>query len=230
MLVRPETTGSFSVYLTRRSARSRFMPGAFVFPGGAVDEADRTLARSERLRGRAGRATPELAVAALRELFEEAGILIASNESGVPIAYSASELEALRAEHLAAGSFAALLERHALVLRAEALAYYSNWITPQSEPIRFDAHFFIARAPAGQIAAADAVEVHDGVWLRAAEALEAAGRGEMTIQFPTQRHLERLARFTDIDPLFSHARARTVTPVMPLERDGGDYTFDRDAW
>lgn len=229
MLVRPEAEG-YAVYLTRRSARSRFMPDAVVFPGGAVDESDAILARSAGADNIAGGASATLAVAALRELFEEAGILLARDATGGTIQIAAHDLAALRAELLAGLSFATLLERRAFALDFGALAYYSNWITPATEPIRFDAHFFIARAPARQIAAADAIEVHDGVWLAPAAALAASDRGELHLRFPTRKHLERLARFDDIDALVAHARARTVTPVAPVERADGTYLFDDEAW
>jgi hypothetical protein len=128
-------------------------------------------------------------------------------------------------------SFGALLERFDLVLDAGALTYYSNWITPESEPIRFDTHFFIARAPENQIAAADAFEVHDGVWIAPATALERAASGEMTIIFPTYKHLERLARFADVDALVAHARERHVKAIMPFQRGAGTFEFaDEDSW
>ena len=142
MLLRPATPG-VGVYLIRRSSRSRFMPDAYVFPGGAVDAAD-------------GDPPAAFAVAALRELFEEAGILLARTAAGTACALEGAQLEALRAQALEGTPIAALLERHGLQLDTAALTYYSNWITPQSEPIRFDAHFFIARAPQGQTALADA--------------------------------------------------------------------------
>ncbi len=198
------------------------MPDAFVFPGGAVDAADEILARSAGVR--------DFAVAALRELFEEAGILLARDATGEPIRIDAPALAALRRELLAGASLATLLERRAFALDFGALAYYSNWITPASEPIRFDAHFFIARAPARQIAEAEDIEVHDGVWLSPADAIAAADRGELHLRFPTRKHLERLARFANLASLFEHARARTISPVAPVEREDGTYVFDDEAW
>ncbi len=229
MLVRPEGAG-LAVYLTRRTARSRFMPGAFVFPGGAVDEADRSFARAAKIGPLAGGLAPEVAVAAVRELFEEAGILLARDARGAPIALAPVELMRLRADLARGVGFAAVLERHAFAVDLAALAYYSNWITPVTESIRFDAHFFIARAPDGQLAAADASEVHDGIWLAAADALAAAEGGELMIPFPTRKHLERLARYDDIGMLFDHARARAIVPVVPGARAGDSLGIDADAW
>jgi recombination protein RecT len=217
MLVRPAGAG-IAVYMTRRSSRSRFMPDAYVFPGGAVDANDGDLPEA-------------FAVAALRELFEEAGILLARGADGQPARLDADALSALRREASGA-SLTTLLERGGLRLDVEALTYYSNWITPESEPIRFDAHFFIARAPEDQIAAADSIEVHDGMWIAAADALASADRGELTVRFPTRKHLERLARFAEIDALLAHARGRTVVAVMPYDDGTEAYGIPggADAW
>jgi 8-oxo-dGTP pyrophosphatase MutT (NUDIX family) len=229
MLVRDGARGGIEVYLTRRHARSRFMPGAFVFPGGAVEPADRSIVAT-RVRGNAGRAAPELVVAAVRETFEEAGVLLASTPSGDHANVAADELVQMRAALLAGTPFETLLAGHDLTIDASRLAYYSNWVTPASEPIRFDAHFFAARAPQDQAAAPDAVEVYDGVWLAPTEALARAERGAMTIRFPTRKHLARLARFERIDDFFAHARERAIAPVEPVERGPGRFLIDDDAW
>ena len=230
MLVRPHAEG-FDVYLTRRHAKSRFMPDAFVFPGGAVDPSDRDDA------GAALSASdpPDLAAltlrfAAIRELFEEAGILLVTDAVGSQARLDPGRIDALRREAGTETPFGAVLKRVNLRPDFKALTYYSNWVTPASEPIRFDAHFYLARAPEGQIAVADAVEVHDGVWLRPADALAAGERGEITLRFPTRKHLERLAGYDDLDALFAHARARNVAPVRPVERDDGTFVFDEVAW
>jgi len=232
MLVRPDPAAGVAVYMTRRSARSRFVPDAYVFPGGAVDDEDRDLAAACAMHGSAGAMAPELAAAAIRELFEEAGILFARDAAGVAISPGAADLAELRAERVRGVRFDELLARRGLVPDAGALCYYSNWITPVSEPRRFDTHFFVARAPDDQIAAADAVEVHDGTWLAPADALARGDRGEMTIIFPTRKHLERLAAFRDVDAVLAHARARSVAPVMPIERPDGTFAFavDNDTW
>jgi 8-oxo-dGTP pyrophosphatase MutT (NUDIX family) len=217
MLVRPAAAG-VAVYMTRRSSRSRFMPDAYVFPGGAVDAGDGALPGA-------------YAVAALRELFEEAGILLARGADGQPARLDPDALATLRRDASGA-SLATLLEARGLRLDVDALTYYSNWITPQSEPIRFDAHFFVARAPEDQIAAADAIEVHDGMWIAAADALASADRGELTVRFPTRKHLERLARFPEVDAFLAHARARTVVAVMPYDDGTEAYGIPggSDAW
>jgi 8-oxo-dGTP pyrophosphatase MutT (NUDIX family) len=230
MLVR-SVGARLAVYMLRRSRTSRFMPAMYVFPGGAVDSDDGSAATLARLRGAPGPPGGPFVVAAVRELFEEAGILLAFDEAESPVALDASSLASLRKESAAGADFGALLARHELWLDAREVAYYSRWITPATEPIRFDAHFFLARAPAGQIAEADAVEVHDGEWVVPAEALERAERGDFAIIFPTRKHLERLAAFDDLDTLFAHARTRTVRAVEPEVRDGTiEFGGDGDAW
>jgi len=218
MLLRPARAG-IVVYMNRRNSRSRFMPDAYVFPGGAVDAAD-------------GKPPRAFAIAALRELFEEAGILLARDGAGAPAQLDGPELEALRNCAAQGDRLPSLLQELGLHLDVEALTHYSNWITPESEPIRFDAHFFAARAPEGQIAAADAVEVHDGIWIAAHDALARADREELTIRFPTRKHLERLARYDDVDAFMAHARERTITAVMPFDDGTENYGLPggTDAW
>lgn len=222
ILVRAGENGGVLVYMTRRSSRARFMPGAYVFPGGAVDAQDGSAAMRARLRGSVDGIGDEFAVAALRELFEEAGVLIACDGEGRAVSLAPGPLTALREEYSNGTPFATLMERAALFLDARELAYYSNWITPIAEPLRFDTHFFIATAPAGQIASADATEVHDGIWIEPAVALARAEAGEMTVPFPTRKHLERLAPFDDIASLFAHARARRVAAITPVIRHDGE--------
>jgi len=213
------------------------MPDAFVFPGGAVDPTDRDdalvllAARQEGTRATHDEPLSALTlrIAAIRETFEEAGILFARDAAGA-VSPNPSALAALRREAMGGAEFGALLAARTLRPDVDALAYYSNWVTPASEPIRFDAHFFVARAPAGQIAAADAIEVHDGMWLPPGAALAASERGELSIRFPTRKHLERLARYDDLGDLLAHARDRSVVPIRPVARDDGSFAFDEDTW
>jgi len=230
MLVRRREPEGLLVYLTRRSSQSRFMPDAFVFPGGAVDSADRSAGALARLHGTVAGSAPEFAIAALRELFEEAGVLIACNQAGRAAILEAEHLGALRAELAQGMSFAALLAREGLALDARELIYYSNWITPLAQPVRFDTHFFVARAPEGQIAVADALEVHDGAWFAPREALQAAARDELSIMFPTRKHLERLAEYDSLDAFLSHARERTIAAITPHIRDGNIEFAEEQAW
>ena len=231
MLVRKGKSGGSLVYLTRRSATARFMPGAYVFPGGTVDEADRSPESLERVTGSVAGIEAPFAIAALRELFEEAGVLVACDAAGLPAIVGPERLAAMRAMLGEGKPLARLLAEAELFLDARELVYYSNWITPEFEPLRFDTHFFIATAPDGQIASADAIEVHDGAWLAPREALARGERGELRIMFPTRKHLERLAAYDSIDALLAHARERSVAPITPFMRDGAiELSAAGEAW
>jgi len=197
------------------------MPGAYVFPGGSVDAADGDEAAHERLFGTVAGIGFEYAVAALRELFEEAGVLIACRRDGGRASIPDDSLRDLRRALAQGKHFVSLLAEDDLYLDARELLYYSNWITPSSEPLRFDTHFFVAHPPAGQIAEADAVELHDGLWLEPAEALRRADAGELNVVFPTRKHLERMAGFATLDAFLDHARQREVRACEPGVRADG---------
>ncbi len=233
MLVRDRPDGGIAVYMTRRGASSPFMPDAYVFPGGAAEGADRAPEMLARLHAGAPGAAPGLAVTALRELFEEAGILLACAPDGEARGLPAESLAAWRAGLLTGErSLLSILEASDAYLDGRELVYYSNWITPAVEPRRFDAHFFIARAPLGQTAAADAIEVHDGVWIAPDEALERGRSGELSLVFPTIKHLERLAEAASVDALLRVARARAVRPIQPDALPGGIFVIppDQEPW
>jgi 8-oxo-dGTP pyrophosphatase MutT (NUDIX family) len=110
---------------------------------------------------------------------------------------------------------------------AGELVKYSRWITPEQIAIRFDTHFFLARAPDGVRAAADGVECVDERWSSPAAALEAHAAGDLPLVFPTLRHLQELAAFTTVAELIAHAQARDIEPVQPrvVMRDGSAEVF-----
>jgi 8-oxo-dGTP pyrophosphatase MutT (NUDIX family) len=222
MLAR-ETAGALEVFMLRRSARSAFLPEVFVFPGGAVDEDDRIVARSRLLRGDVSTAgdrepsEPAFEVAALREAFEEAGILLAANPSGTPATIDPERLRGARAALLAGEeTFANLLAQLDVVLDARALWHFSRWITPPSEARRFDTHFYCCRAPLEQHGSSDEIETHDGLWIAPAEALRRNAAGTFPMIFPTIKHLESIAVFTTIERLAEYARTKPIRAVNPI--------------
>jgi 8-oxo-dGTP pyrophosphatase MutT (NUDIX family) len=241
ILARP-AAHAFEIYMTRRSARSGFAPDAFVFPGGTVDGQDRdeavraralgsrAEAAIETLRertgaGKTGDEPAALLAAALRELFEEAGLLLARTASGAPIDAAWLQRPELHEERerLCAGTltFAALLERHDWYGDAHALIPFSHWVTPPSEPRRYDTYFFLASAPADQAGKADAVETHDGIWIAPERALQRHREGDFHLVYPTIKHLERLACFDQLEPALEFARNKPIATVMPDDRDEG---------
>ncbi len=131
------------------------------------------------------------------------------------------------------GSFEAaavreLLEEAGVRIEAGALVPFSHWITPQTQPHRFDTRFFLARLPLGQEAQADEVETHDGVWIAPRAALLCYGDGTFPMIYPTIKHLERLLLFRDLDELFAFAQAKAIATVTPKTYDGNIFAMNRD--
>ena len=187
-----------------------------MFPGGRVDDADRDAA-ARRLHGSAGDVDPAYAMTAARETFEEVGLLFADRPVQV------EELVALRrAMHAGEIAFSDVLERLDVSIDASQLRYFSRWITPKGELAtrRFDARFFVARAPEDQVAEADATEVLDGRWIAPLEALAANARGEINLIFPTIKHLERIAPYGTVDDVLAFARTKTIVTVTPDVQPG----------
>jgi recombination protein RecT len=216
VIVGRDTSEGLQVFLVRRNTGASFLPDRYVFPGGRVDEADRDEA-ARRLRGSAGEVDPAFAMTAARETFEEVGLLFADR------VVHGSELAALRrAMHAGEITFGAVLERLDASVDASQLRYFSRWITPKGELAtrRFDARFFVARAPANQVAEADATEVLDGRWMRPADALAAHERGEIGMILPTIKHLERIAPYRTVDEVLAFARGKTIVTVTPEVQPG----------
>jgi 8-oxo-dGTP pyrophosphatase MutT (NUDIX family) len=235
----------FEVYLARRSTSAAFAPDAFVFPGGTLEAQDaseparaRTLGlEPERLRREFRAAVPAdlacdepavdretartLFITALRELFEEAGVLLARTATGAPIDAVSADWERIAAERTAVGSgtlsFADFLAAHDWYADARALTLFSHWITPLSEPRRYNTHFFFAAAPPDQGALADAFETHDGIWIAPALALERQRAGTLHLVYPTIKHLERLQAFGSVDAALAFAQSKPVLTIVPKD-------------
>jgi 8-oxo-dGTP pyrophosphatase MutT (NUDIX family) len=197
-----------------------FAGGMHVFPGGSVDPADATAeigwAGPSGDAWAADFATSEplarsLVCAAVRETFEESGVLLAGSSPDDLLAdVSTDEWEAERIalegrEH----SLSELLERRGLVLRSDLLRPLAHWITPEIEPKRFDTRFFLARLPGGQVTRTAGTEADQRLWVRPADAL-AQG---LTMLPPTRAVLDELSAYDDVDAAL--AAARSITPVMP---------------
>ncbi len=212
ILLRPSAAGP-EVLMIQRNLSAAFLGGAYVFPGGAVDPADsdtRILRRIEGITPQQADARLNVAsgglgyyVAAIRECFEEAGVLLLADAKGLHV-------DARRAEALSGfrnRPFVELLEAEDLLIPAGALAYFGHWITAPGRSRRFDARFFVALAPQGQEGSHDAAEAVHQMWVRPAEALERAARGEIELVFATQHTLKDLGRFSECDAAYAYAAA-----------------------
>lgn len=228
ILVRDAGSG-MEVFMIRRTQSAAFMGGAHVFPGGGVDASDGSAelaaycegmddVEASRLLGieRGGLA---YWTAALRECFEEAGLLLAHDADGryadlndvqhVPV------FERWR-ESIRSGkaTLADLCREHRLRLAAGRLAYYSHWITQPGRPRRYDTRFFVAEAPHAQTPSHDNSETIDHVWIKPAAALERHRCGEMHLVFPTIKTLESIAGFNTAAALMEFARSPRKMPAM----------------
>jgi 8-oxo-dGTP pyrophosphatase MutT (NUDIX family) len=208
---------SFQVLVLRRNPDAVFGPGASVFPGGAVDPADRDPLLERRTRGLDDAAAGRLLGtgpgalahwhAAARECFEEAGVLLARRPGSgeAPGASGAAEAERLvgwrHALNRGDATWPELLEAEDLVLDARDLRVFAHWLTPVGAPRRYDTWFFAAAAPEGQDAVHDDVELVASDWLGPEDALERHERGEIDLIFPTWRSLLVLARYPDVRAL-----------------------------
>jgi glyoxylase-like metal-dependent hydrolase (beta-lactamase superfamily II)/8-oxo-dGTP pyrophosphatase MutT (NUDIX family) len=208
------------VLMVRRAAAASVLGGAYVFPGGAIDDTDRDAgaaayvdrlddrAASERLALRTG----GLAywIAAVRETFEEAGVLLARHRDGSSLrAEVAAAVHAARAALCArAIDFARLLASHDLVVDAHELVYFDHWITPPIRPRRFDTRFFVARQPDGQQPLHDSAETTETLWTPPARMVGRSNRGDAELAVPTRSVLESLARFASVDDVLAQVRSQ----------------------
>jgi 8-oxo-dGTP pyrophosphatase MutT (NUDIX family) len=194
-----------------RTRRAVFGPGATVFPGGAVDSADREPRALQHVGGldeRSASAAQGLPhgglafrLAAVRECFEEAGILLAHDEGGVAVEHDdrlAAERVLMNAGEL---SFADFLAARQLVVDAGELRLFSHWLTPVGAPRRYNTWFFVAPAPDGEDGAHDDNELVASGWVRPADALAQAATGAIDLILPTEMSLRALARYDRARPL-----------------------------
>jgi 8-oxo-dGTP pyrophosphatase MutT (NUDIX family) len=215
------------IYLVQRHGSMGFMGGMHVFPGGKVAASDASPHMRARLEcGVEGSrheqwgdeidrdAALHRLVAAVRETFEEAGVLVVD-------APSSRDFAELRARLLAGEDFGRLLEQAGLKLQPALLEPLSRWITPESEPTRFDTTFYVARAPSGQEAAHDTQESVAGVWLAPSRALESSAAQKIRLAPPTARTLETLADASSVDAALALARSRPPPSILPIIRSVG---------
>lgn len=210
--------------MVERHHKMGFAAAARVFPGGRVDDADIE---------HAGNSTDAFRIAAIRETFEESGILLARPRG---------ETELIRPDHLEklqparpgvnAGEikFSDLLESENLTLATELLVPFAHWITPEVFPKRYDTHFFMARAPKDHIGAHDGHESVDSLWISPGRALSDADAGRGKLEFATRRNVEKLSRWKDTETALSATTQSKVVTVVPVfNKSEGNETFSIPA-
>ncbi len=230
--------GGLEVYLLRRHVDMAFAAGMCVFPGGGVDPRDFDAAIGwvgpepaawARLLGTDEAFARALVCAAVRETFEESGVLLAGPSGDAVVADTTGEdwerdRRALEARET---SFTDFLERRRLRLRTDLLRLWGSWVTPVFEPRRFDARFFVAELPAGQVTRDVSTESDQVVWLPVREAIGAVDRHEMLMLPPTYCTCLELFDLTDPPAVLAPPAHRDLTPVAPEAVLGEDGTYLR---
>ncbi|MFM9372331.1 NUDIX hydrolase [Streptomyces sp. Da 82-17] len=225
-----DTADGIAVHMLRRRASMAFAGGAYAYPGGGVDPRDH-----ERLVAWAGPGRAEWArrlgvtseteaqaivCAAVRETYEEAGVLLAGPNGNSVVSDTTgagweADREALVARDL---SFAEFLDRRGLVLRSDLLGAWTRWITPEFEPRRYDTWFFVAALPEGQRTRNVSTEADRTLWVRPAEALAGYGRGDLLMMPPTVATLRQLDAYDKAGTALGAADDRDLTPVLAQAR------------
>lgn len=218
------------VFMMVRHYEIDFNSGALVFPGGSVDKGDKEIiATPELYSGGEGldEATLSFRIAAIRETFEESGILLArpNGSNALVDARRAGEIEAAHRADLCDGkiTFLKVLAENGMVLALDELVPYAHWITPVGMPKRFDTWFFLAAAPPEQLGAHDGKESTDSIWVSPREALEGGESGRFKLPFPTTRNLIRLGKQATVATALDDSRGKsvvTVTPIMTKTESG----------
>ena len=228
--------GGLETFMVRRHARSPVNPNVYVFPGGTVRPDDTLAGDPPPLADRSdtpidpGQATSVYACA-VRELFEEAGVLLARSGSGALLAVDGSDHEAQRRLAAARADVQAARLSLGCLLACfgadwgpafDLLMPFSHWVTPTAAPARFDTWFFVAELPERQVALHCQIETSDGVWLSPGALLDPTARGPYDLVFATEQHVRRLAPFRHVAELLAFAAGKPIRRLQPeLVTDGG---------
>ena len=211
--------GGIEVFMVVRHHQIDFASGALVFPGGKVDAEDSDAAWEELAPNAPSVPDRSFFVAAGRETFEEAGLMLARRR-GTNEIVDADAAHGLVETHRAAllegaTTFVDILRKENLMLAADLMVPFAHWITPEVVPKRFDTHFFLIAAPVAQLGAHDGGESVEGLWITPQQALSEAKSGTRTLVFATRMNLEKLARYRTVAEAVEITRSRPVVTVMP---------------
>jgi 8-oxo-dGTP pyrophosphatase MutT (NUDIX family) len=229
VLLRDRPAGSVDVLLMQRHHKSKFAAGDYVFPGGKLEADDNPddavrwcagldLAGAARTLGLEHAPATALGywIGAIRETFEEAGVLLATTAAGGPVrlppARIAEYRRAIQADNRA---FWTMIRDEKLVLATDRLVYFAHWVTPADMPLRFDTRFFAAPMPEGQDAVGDDHEMISLRWLSPPEALDAHRRGEISLRNPTVRNLMLFEGAASVADALGRLHGREVTTIRP---------------
>jgi len=232
LLLRDRPGGGPEVLLIKRHTKSKFAAGDYVFAGGKIEADDlpedgarfcRGVSATDAAARLGGGLDPEAAlrhwVGAIREAFEEIGMLLAYAPDGALVrwppdarAQVAAQRDAVHRNHRA---FFEMVRAQSLTLATDRLAYFAHWITPEEQPLRFDTRFFAAPAPAGQRPSGDDHEMTDLKWLTPAEAVDAQRRGEITLRNPTVKNLLLFDGARTTTEALDGVRGREIRTIRP---------------
>lgn len=210
------------VFMVVRHHQIDFASGALVFPGGRVDQHDFDAAGKPALWTAPGDLRDgemPFRIAAIRETFEECGVLLA-RPAGCPVLIGAQTLRTIEDAHrteLAKGhvNFEAVLIAHGLQAATDLLVPYAHWITPTNQPKRYDTLFYLAEAPSEHLAVHDGSESVDSVWISPQQAIDDTESGKFKLVFATELNLMRLAKSKTVAEAFAEARAQPIVTVLP---------------
>jgi 8-oxo-dGTP pyrophosphatase MutT (NUDIX family) len=224
LLLLRDTAAGFEVLMITRHAETVFAGGAAVFPGGRLDPEDSGPALLQHCHRVPGIDTAEMAlrVCAIRETFEEAGLLLARRR-GAERLIGGADLDTIQEELLLRlgrpADFAELVIEGGLELATDLLVMFAHWITPEIRPRRYDTYFYLAPAPLEQEARHDGHEAVDSIWIEPGQAVEDGAAHRVKMIFATRFNLQKLARSATSAAAFAAARSDTIVTVTPEYRE-----------
>jgi 8-oxo-dGTP pyrophosphatase MutT (NUDIX family) len=242
IITRNSREGQYEILLMRRHSNQSFMGGAYVFPGGRLDDADCDPGLHTYIQGlnagNAGRLLQEpdlpedralgLFVAAVRETFEEAGVLLSCGSAGEIIDFTDAERadrlrDCRKALNQRQTTLLEIARRENIRFAMDRLVPFSHWITPEIVPKRFNTRFFLAWLPDGQVPIHDSMEMVESRWIAPEAALKLHQAGEILLMPPTLKNMEDLNAFRTADELFAATKRREICTILPqpLEENGG---------
>ena len=234
ILIRPSNSGDWEIFLARRHQKQTFMAGAYVFPGGQLEETDNDPQLENYIKtadvfdpcrllqdsSLPGEKALGFFIAAIRETFEEAGILLGGKTTGNFVSFHDEKVlkrfnDYRRKLNSSQITLAEIARKENIFLFPDTLIPYSHWITPDFEKKRFNTRFFLAKLPPGQTPLADAMELTESLWVTPQEALKMHIEQKIILMPPTLKTIEELFVFRNIDELFSAAKTKIIYPILP---------------